>query len=208
MDWNAIISWLCEPLHLLDAFSTLLGLVYLYLEYKASIWLWVASVIMPLVHSITYFNAGLYADFGMEFFYVAVAVYGFLSWKFGKKSDGQKEVPITHFPKRLVVPAVVAFFAIWIGLYYLLITITDSKVPVLDAFTTAMSIIAYWALAKKWAEQWLLWFVVDIVCTVLYIYKGIPFSGCLYGFYTVMAIIGYRKWLHLMKEQRSLSQTL
>jgi len=35
---------------------------------------------------------------------------------------------------------------------------------------------------------------------LLYIYKGIPFHGALYGFYTVMAIIGYRKW-HRMAQQ-------
>ena len=101
-----ILQWLGQPLHLLDAFSTLLGLLYLYLEYKANIWLWLVSIVMPAVHSVLYLKAGLYADFGMEFFYVAVAVYGFLSWKLGKHKgsghDKKAAVPITHFPRRLV----------------------------------------------------------------------------------------------------------
>lgn len=70
--------------------------------------------------------------------------------------------------------------------------------PVTDAFTTALSIVALWALARKYAEQWLLWFVVDAVCTWLYIRKGIPFKATIYGLYTVVALLGYRKWLRMM----------
>lgn len=202
IDWSAAAAWMSEPLHIIDAASTVLGLIYLYLEYKASIWLWLVSIIMPIVHSVLYFKAGLYADFGMEFFYVLVAIYGFLSWKFGKHSKQSREVPITHFPRRLIVPTVVVFALLWWALWWLLTTVTPSTVPVCDAFTTALSIIAYWALARKWAEQWLLWLVVDAVCTVLYVYKSIPFTASLYGFYTVMAVVGYRKWLRLMRQQQ------
>jgi nicotinamide mononucleotide transporter len=41
------------------------------------------------------------------------------------------------------------------------------------------------------------------VCTVLYIYKQIPFTACLYGFYTVMAVLGYRQWLGMMRRQEA-----
>ncbi|MDO5588637.1 MAG: hypothetical protein Q4G12_06905 [Bacteroidales bacterium] len=34
------------------------------------------------------------------------------------------------------------------------------------------------------------------------IHKGIPFSATLYGFYTIMAVLGYRKWLRLMEAQK------
>ncbi len=201
MDWNYIQQWFHDPVHLIDATSTLLGLLYLYLEYKAKIWLWAVSIIMPAIRSYIFLKKGIYADFGMQFFYISVAIYGFLSWKYGKKQSGKKEVLITHFPAKMAVVAIVAFAALWAGLYLFLTRITDSTIPLIDSFTTALCIIAYWALAKKWAEQWLLWFVVDIVSTVLYFYKGIPFSGTLYLFYTVMAIVGYRKWLQLMKTQ-------
>ena len=57
-------------------------------------------------------------------------------------------------------------------------------------------------LARKYAEQWLAWFVVDIVCCGLYLYKGLPFYCALYGIYTVIALFGYRKWLRLMAAQQ------
>ena len=111
------------------------------------------------------------------------------------------ERPITHFPLRQVLPVTLIGLALWGGIYWILITFTNSTVPLCDSFTTALSIVALWALAQKYAEQWLLWLVVDLVCTVLYIYKQIPFTACLYGFYTVMAVLGYFYWLKKMRQQ-------
>lgn len=87
IDWTTATQWLSDPKHLFDAISFVLGLLYLFLEFKASIWLWPVGIVMPIVHSVTYYKAGLYADFGMEFFYVIVAVYGFLKWRMGKGAD-------------------------------------------------------------------------------------------------------------------------
>ena len=188
----------------IDLAGLVLGLVYLWLEFKASIWLWLVSVIMPIVHGYLYWERGLYADFGMEIYYVLAAVYGFAMWKWarGRGNDGSNgenggdgERPITRFPLRRVLPVVIVGLALWGIIYWILIHWTDSSVPVCDSFTTALSMVALWALAQKYAEQWLLWLVVDAVCTVLYIYKQIPFTACLYAFYTVMAVLGYRTWL-------------
>ena len=197
-----LVAWFSDAKHLFDAISFVLGLLYLLLEFRASVWLWPVGIVMPIVHSITYYKAGLYADFGMEFFYVLVAVYGFWKWM-RRTPDGSKSVavPIRHFPADKALIGGVAFVVLWVGIGLFLAYCTDSTVPVLDAFTTSLSIIAYWALANKWVEQWLLWLVVDAICTGLYVYKGIPFSAALYGFYTGMAVLGYRNWIRLMQRQ-------
>ncbi|MBO4803879.1 MAG: nicotinamide mononucleotide transporter [Muribaculaceae bacterium] len=193
----------------IDMVGLVLGLIYLWLEFKASIWLWLVSIVMPIVHGYLYWARGLYADFGMEVYYVLAAVYGYAMWRWarGRTDDtggaGEKaaERPITHFPLRRVLPVTLIGLALWGGIYWILVTFTNSNVPLCDSFTTALSIVALWALAQKYAEQWLLWLVVDLVCTVLYIYKQIPFTACLYGFYTVMAVLGYFYWLKKMRQQ-------
>ena len=38
----------------IDMAGLVLGLIYLWLEFKASIWLWLVSVIMPIVHGYLY----------------------------------------------------------------------------------------------------------------------------------------------------------
>ena len=184
----------------IDMAGLVLGLVYLWLELKASIWLWLVGVIMPIVHGYLYWERGLYADFGMEIYYVFAAIYGYIMWRWASNHDsgmGEKgdEKPVSRFPLRQVLPVALIGLALWAFIYWILVSFTDSSVPLCDSFTTSLSMVAMWALAQKYAEQWLLWFVVDAVCTVLYVYKQIPFTACLYGFYTVMAILGYRQWL-------------
>ena len=200
----------------IDMAGLVLGLIYLWLEFKASIWLWLVSVIMPIVHGYLYWARGLYADFGMEVYYVLAAIYGYAMWRWSRQrskgddvetqdpaSSSEGERPITRFPLRQVLPVTIVGLTLWGIIYWILITWTDSSVPVCDSFTTALSMVALWALAQKYAEQWLLWLVVDLVCTVLYIYKQIPFTAALYGFYTIMAVLGYRQWLGMMRRQET-----
>ena len=51
---------------ILQAVGIVLGLLYLWLEYKANIWVWVVGAIMPLVHGVLYLTKGIYADAIMQ----------------------------------------------------------------------------------------------------------------------------------------------
>jgi len=188
--------------HGLDIFTTVLGLLYIWLEYKAHIALWLVGIIMPALDIYLYYSHGLYGDAGMAAYYTVAAIYGYAVWKFGKKKgQGEgEEMPITHMPRRLYLPTMLAFAAIWAATYFVLVTWTNSTVPLQDSFTNALSFIGLWALARKYVEQWLCWIVVDVICTYLYIVKGIPFKAFLYGLYVVIAIMGYFKWQKMMKE--------
>ena len=190
--------------HWLDIVTTVLGLCYLWLEYRASIALWVVGIIMPALDVWLYWQHGLYGDAGMSVYYAVAAVYGYLVWKFGRKRGrGRAEqMPITHFRRRLIVPVVAVFLVLWVVTYYVLVTFTDSTIPLCDSFTNALSFVGLWALSRKYVEQWCFWLVVDVVSTYLYISKGIPFKAGLYALYTVIAVMGYFKWMRLMKEQQ------
>lgn len=71
--------------------------------------------------------------------------------------------------------------------------------PWLDSFTTALSIVGMWMLARKYVEQWWAWIVVDIVSAGLYVYKDLNFTAGLYALYTIIAIFGYLKWKRMME---------
>ena len=55
-----------------------LGIVYLWWEYHADPKVWFASVVMPAVSMWIYFSKGLYADFAINIYYLAIAGYGFV----------------------------------------------------------------------------------------------------------------------------------
>ena len=235
--------------HWLDIVTTILGLIYLVLEYRASIALWVVGIVMPAMDIYLYWSHGLYGDAGMAVYYTLAAIYGYAVWKFGAKwkrmlkrkasgaagtdkaleADGSdkavdvagsdkavdaagsdkavdaaggssEELPITFFPRRLILRTLGFFLLAWAATYYVLVAYTNSTVPLLDAFTNALSFVGLWALARKYVEQWLFWIAVDVVCCYLYVVKGIPFKAGLYGLYVVIAVLGYIKWKGLAKK--------
>ena len=188
--------------HGLDIITTVLGLIYILLEYRASIYLWAVGIIMPALDVWLYWSHGLYGDAGMAVYYTLAALYGYAVWKWGRKRNQaeKEEMPVTRMRRQLYLPALLFFVVAWALTYWVLVTFTNSTVPVLDSFTNALSFVGLWALARKYIEQWFFWIVVDAVCFYLYIGKGIPFKAALYGLYTVIAIAGYYKWKKMMKE--------
>lgn len=199
--------------HTLEIIGTLVGLLYLWLEYRASIYLWIAGIIMPAIYIFVYYDAGLYADFGINIYYLCAAIYGWTMWKYGsflrrrilrERGTGRQakepELPITRMPSRYLPPLAAAFALTFAGIAYILINFTDSNVPWPDSFTTALSIVGMWMLARKYVEQWCAWIVVDAVSTGLYIYKGLDFTAALYALYTIIAIFGYFKWKRMISD--------
>jgi nicotinamide mononucleotide transporter len=168
------------------------------LEYQAKPQLWLVSVAMPLVSMWIYFSKGLYADFAINIYYVAIAIYGWIAWTIHLSRPKQRKLPIRLTPKPVLIGCTAVFAVLWLVIAKVLINFTNSSVPWADAFTTALSIVALWMLARKYAEQWLAWIVVDAVCVGLYIYKDIYFYAALYAAYTIIAVFGYRKWLGIM----------
>lgn len=176
----------------LEIAGVVVGLVYLWLEYRASIYLWIASILMPAIYLFVYYKAGLYADFGINVYYTGAAVYGWLVWRLG--AEQHQELPITHLPTQKMLPLGLIGSACFVVIGVLLSQYTDSTVPWLDSFTTALSIIGMWMLARKYVEQWLIWIVVDLVSAGLYLYKDLDFTAALYLLYAVIALFGYKKW--------------
>ncbi|MBQ2025500.1 MAG: nicotinamide mononucleotide transporter [Paludibacteraceae bacterium] len=193
MDW----------LLLLQIIGVVLGLLYLYLEFKANIWLWFVGLIMPVVHSILYFSKGLYADGMMEVYYVFAGLYGWIVWR--QKQPQGTTMAISHTPAKITLPLVGIYALLHAALFCFLYFCTDSTVPFFDSMTTALSMIAMWMLSRKYVEQWLVWLVVDVITVFLYFYKEIPITACLYAVYSALAIVGYWRWNRLARVSASAS---
>lgn len=178
---------------ILQVVGILLGLLYLWLEYKADIRLWIVGLIMPLVHGTLYYNVGLYADFSMQVYYVLAGLYGWLVWRNAPKK-GASTSKIGHTPLKLIPLLAGVYLAAHAGIYLLLTHFTNSTVPFWDSMSTALCIVAMWMLSRKYAEQWLVWLAVDLISMGLYLYKDIPGTAGLYALYSVLAVAGYLRW--------------
>lgn len=194
---------------ILEGLGFAVGLLYLWWEYHADPRLWFASIVMPTISMWIYLHKGIYADFAINIYYFVIAVYGYIVWtstrRKGAPADagsGKKaDLPIIHIPRKESLVATGVFAALWGALYCGLRFLTDSTVPLADAFTTSLSIVAMWMLARKYLEQWLAWIAVDAVCVGLYAYKGLILYAILYALYTAIAFVGYRNWRRLMRSQ-------
>ena len=124
---------------------------------------------------------------------------------YSQNDDTQKvlvektELPITHMSIKfwiislLIGTAGVFGFGAWFS------TLPNSSVPYFDAFTTSFSVVAQFQLAKRWVENWIFWFVIDVFCVGIYYYKGLYFTTGLYAVFLVLAVFGYFEWKRQMK---------
>lgn len=186
----------------LEITAFLVGLLYLYWEYRANPKFWIASMVMPCISMWVYFSKGIYADFAINIYYFFIAIYGYWNWTRKRPDNGGKTMPIRHIGWRVFAGSSAATVALWAFIAWVLIRFTDSTIPYADGFTTALSIVAMWLGARKYAEQWIAWLIVDAVTVPIQLSKGLIFYPILYGIYTVIAIFGYLNWLKLMKSQQ------
>lgn len=186
----------------LEIIGVIVGLIYLWLEYRASVWLWAASIVMPAIYIFIYAESGFYADMGINIYYLVASIYGWVVWL--RRGDDGQPLKITHTPRKMILPLIAVGAIAMVVITYILLNYTDSTVPYGDSFTTALSIVALYMLARKQVEQWLVWLVVDAVSCALYISKGIHLTAALYGLYTILAWVGYRRWLKMIEEDATL----
>ena len=188
---------------MLEIFGAILGLIYIYLEFRASIHLWTVGAIMPVVYAIVYFQAELYAQGCIQLYYVAAALYGWgkwRNWKKRKQEGDPDEIPISRlneigFQRCLYLAAFLSLPIFGVLKYF-----NESNVAYFDALIASFSIVAMLMLAMKVAEQWIMWFIVDVACVILYLYLSLNTdtqlfaTAALYALYSILALVGYFKW--------------
>ena len=187
----------------IEIIGVAVGLLYLWLEYRASVHLWPVSVIMPAIYLYVYYNAGIYANFWINIYYLLIAIYGIWQWKYGGKATatGKDTKAITHLSLKGWLSALAVYAAAQTAILWGLTAYTDSTTAVLDSLTIALSIVGMWLLARKNIEHWWVWCVADIAGCALYIQGGLYPTAVLYALYAVVAVFGYLNWKRLMHHE-------
>ena len=63
-----------------------------------------------------------------------------------------------------------------------------------DAFLLIGSLVAQILMVYEKVESWTLWLIVDAAGTVEYAYLGYWFTAILYALFTLVAVIGWKRW--------------
>ena len=179
--------------YIVEIIGAISGLLFLYLEIKQNKWLWPVGLFTSAMYIYVFFVAKLYADMSLQLYYVFISIYGWILWNRGD-NHAEKDLPVIALNRRLFVILFVVNVLIYAIISYILVNFTDASLPYWDAFTTALSIVATWMLAKKILEQWLVWVLVNFVSLGLYIYKELYPTSVLFFFYTAFSVVGYIQW--------------
>ena len=181
----------------LESIAVLFSILYAILVARENIWCWAAAIISVSLYIFICYEAKLYAETGLQFFYLIMAVIGFLFWKVSadKKQLNIKELSIGNHALILFVGIV---FTLVLG--YILTIYTQAKLPLLDSFTTVFSIIATFMVIKKILENWLYFIAIDLVSIYLYYSRDLQQTAMLFVLYMIIACIGYYNWIRLMEK--------
>lgn len=173
--------------------GTTLSIIYLYLSIKQKISLWIFGFLCSALYVIVFWKSKFYADMSLQFYYLLVSIYGWINWKTSAQGDKNvMKIEKTKISNAIVLASVAVI--LYLIYNFILQNYTDSPLPRADSFTTALSIIATWMLARKLIENWLLWIVIDGLSAGLYFYKELYPTAILFFIYTVMALVGYLQW--------------
>ena len=190
---NAFIDWAFS--NKVELLGTLFGLIYVWLSIRQSLHTWTAGIITSLLYCWVFFEAKFYAGMGLQGYYLIISIYGLWSWRRGGGNSSLSETLRVSCTKvNLWVKLFILNLFLTLLMYSLLSRYTDSPIPFGDAFTTSLSIIATWMLARKKIEHWLIWIFIDLISSGLYLYRGLYPTVFLFLVYTVMAVIGYYEW--------------
>src|SRR5690554_6345297 len=91
----------------IEIIGAIIGLLYLYLEYKANKWLWPVGVVMPVVYVWIFFNSKFYADMGANIYYFFASIYGWILWNRHRNnwSHNRVIVPVSRIQSQRMVMA-------------------------------------------------------------------------------------------------------
>jgi len=189
-----IVSWVAS--NWIELTGALLGLGSIILQIRRKASYWPVVILMVLLYIWVYFDAKFYAYMSFQFYYLAVSIYGWYYWlrhkNTGNSTGGATD--IARLNKRSFLILLIITLVLFVIFYFILRWLTDSDIPLGDSFTTAVSCVATWLLAKKYIENWLFWIVSDVVSTGLYLHKELYPTAILYGSFLVLAVVGYMKW--------------
>lgn len=189
--------------------AVLLGIAYLLLAVRESLWCWYAAFVSTGIFLWLFWEVNLLMESALQVYYLAMAVYGWHQWRHGRRdtrvpaaaAGSGQALRIGTWQLRTHLLVIAAVLVASAGSGFLLAEYTDAALPYLDSFTTWGSILTTWMVARKILENWLYWLVIDSASIYLYLERGLLLTAGLFAVYLIIVVFGYRRWLRQYRLQ-------
>ena len=151
---------------------------------KRITWPWWA--LSSALYGVFFYQVDLFASAALQIIFIIAAVYGWKDWA----PTGAVPGNLSNRNRRNLAIATVISVAV---LSPILADI-GAAATWSDAFLLIGSLVAQVMMVYEKYESWIVWLIVDLVGTIEYAMLGYWFTAMLYGLFTVVAIIGWKRW--------------
>lgn len=187
------------PFGVLESWGFVTGAACVWLASQNRISSWPIGIANAIFFIFLFADARLYADMGLQVYFVATGITGWWLWLRG--GERRSTLPIGRTPLRAAVILIAATALATILLMFYLRSIGGAA-PFLDALIACSSLAAQWMLMRRWFETWFVWIGVDIVSIGLYIWKDLALTAVLYAIFLVICLSAVRTWRREMDAQK------
>lgn len=211
----------------IEAVATIAGFLCIWLASQEKITNYLFGLINVTLFAVIFFQIQLYASLLLQIFFFVANAYGWYAWS---RVDAYHAIRLKirwmSFSK-VVLTLFIAFISTlllsfnidkvfifithitWdiahlLGFHIEPVQIEPDAFPFWDSVMMVLSIIAMVLMTRKYAENWLLWIIINIISVVIFYLQGVLAMSFEYLMLLGISINGFRLWRRSAKENGSI----
>jgi len=185
MSFTVFTAWGYEvsALEFIAAITSITG-VWLGTTGKRITWPWWA--LSSALYMVFFYQVDLFASAALQIVFIVAAIWGWRDWAPTGAAPGY----LSNRDRFYI--GVATLFAV--SVLSPLLARAGAAATWSDAFLLVGSLVAQILMVYQKVETWVLWLIIDLAGTIQYVYLGYWFTAALYALFTLVAIIGWKRW--------------
>jgi len=163
------------------------------------------GTINVILYALVAFKAKYYGDVMLNtLYYLPTNIIGWVLWEKNVNKGENTVVKKRMNWKQDIIWTVVSVAAVFA--YSWILRLLGGNLPIVDSMSTVFSVIAQILMIRRYAEQWVIWIVVDVVSVIMWVVAFANGEGSIamllmWSIYLGNAIIMFIKWMRESKKR-------
>ena len=187
--------------------SAVCGISYTILAGKGKISCYFIGIMGTVCYSYLAFKNGFYGNLMLySLYYFPMEIIGILKWKKYLKEETHEVIKTRLSTKERIIYSVATIAASI--LLWSVLNIFGGKTAILDSTATVFSVLGQLLTVKRCIEQWYIWFLVNLISLIMWIFAYINGSGCfatviMWAVYLVLSVYFLINWNKELKTTKN-----
>ena len=183
--------------------SSIAGICCIFLCAHASWPTWIFAIVNTALYIAVLLYNRVYGTMALELlYYMPTNILGIIAWR--KHPDRSSEerclTRVMSTKGRILMTGIVLLSTLC---YHEILVLAGGATAWLDAMTVAIGIVATFYEIKRYADQYWLWIITDVIAVVQWILLKDTIMITKKSIYLIMAVIGLVRWMRLQKERNA-----